>query len=45
MRRFVGDGPVLTDDRPLIEYHRSLGESQPLLDIEALRGDVSQVQP
>ncbi len=24
MRAFVGEGPLLTDDRPLLEYHRSL---------------------
>ena len=24
MRAFVGDGPILTDDHPRIEYHRSL---------------------
>jgi spermidine synthase len=45
MRAYVGDGPVLTDDRPLIEYHRSLGESPPLLDIDRLRGDVSRILP
>jgi spermidine synthase len=45
MRAFVGEGPVLTDDRPLIEYHRSLDDSRPLLDVEALRGDVSRVLP
>ena len=27
MRRFVGPGPLLTDDRPLLEYHRSLPHS------------------
>jgi spermidine synthase len=45
MRRFVGDGALLTDDRPLIENHRSLGDSPPLVDIDALRGHVSQVLP
>ena len=24
MRNFVGDGLVLTDDRPLVEFHRSI---------------------
>jgi spermidine synthase len=24
MRRYVGDGPILTDDRPLVEYYLSL---------------------
>ena len=39
MRRFVGDGPVLTDDRPLLEFHRSL-PSSPGVDVSSLRGDV-----
>jgi len=45
MRAFVGSGPLLTDDRPLLEYHRSLGTTKPLLAIEALRGDVSRILP
>jgi hypothetical protein len=24
MRAFAGDGPLLTDDRPLVEYHHWL---------------------
>jgi spermidine synthase len=43
MRRFVGDGPVLTDDRPLLEYHRSLPAGEHPLDLSALRGDVREV--
>jgi spermidine synthase len=43
MRRFVGPGPILTDDQPLLEYHRSLGGADAPLDIEPLRGDVRQV--
>lgn len=39
MRRFVGEGPVLTDDQPLLEFHRSLGSSPPV-DLSSLRGDV-----
>lgn len=40
MRAFVGEGPILTDDRPLLEYHRSLeGSGQPI-DVSALSGDV-----
>ena len=42
MRRFVGDGPVLTDDRPLLEYHRSLAADKRTLDLSALRGDVTR---
>jgi spermidine synthase len=42
MRRFVGAGPVLTDDRPLLEYHRSLpGRDRPV-DVSSLRGDVGR---
>ena len=42
MRAFVGDGPVLTDDRPLVEYHHWLPrpEDQPPLDFSRLTGDV-----
>ena len=42
MRAFVGDGPILTDDRPLVEYHHWLPrpEEQPRLDLSLLKGDV-----
>ena len=45
MRRFVGDGPLLTDDRPLVEYHHWLPrpEEQPPLDVSQLKGDVNRV--
>ena len=33
LRRFVGDGPLLTDDRPLVEYHRSLPAGDPPVDL------------
>jgi spermidine synthase len=45
MRALVGDGPLLTDDRPLVEYHHWLpppGE-QPPLDLSSLRGDVNRI--
>jgi hypothetical protein len=44
MRAFVGDGPVLTDDRPLVEYHHWLPrpEQQPPLNLSSLKGDVSR---
>jgi spermidine synthase len=44
MRAFVGDGPILTDDRPLVEYHHWLPrpEQQPPLDLSSLKGDVSR---
>ncbi len=43
MRRLVGDGPILTDDRPLVEYHRSLPANDPPIDLSNLRGDVSRI--
>jgi spermidine synthase len=44
MRSFVGEGPILTDDRPLVEYHHWLPrpEEQPPLDLSPLRGDVQR---
>ncbi len=38
MAAFVGAGPVLTDDRPLMEFFRSLPAGEPMVDIAALRG-------
>ena len=45
MRAFVGDGPILTDDRPLVEYHHRLPrpEEQPPLNLSSLKGDVTRV--
>jgi spermidine synthase len=44
MRAFIGDGPVLTDDRPLVEYHHWLPrpEEQPPLDLSSLKGDFAR---
>jgi spermidine synthase len=44
MRAFVGDGPILTDDRPLVEYHHFLPrpDDQPPLDLSLLRGDIAR---
>jgi hypothetical protein len=39
MRAFVGDGPILTDDLPLVEYFLSLPRDKSI-DIRGLRGDV-----
>jgi spermidine synthase len=43
MHAFVGDGPILTDDRPLVEYHHWLPrpEDQPPLDFSSLKGDIT----
>ncbi len=43
LRRFVGDGPVLTDDRPLVEYHRSLPANDPPVDLSGVQGDVQRL--
>ncbi len=45
MRRFVGDGPLLTDDRPLLEYHRSLPGGAPMADLTPLTGKSEEVLP
>ncbi len=42
MRAFAGTGPVLTDDRPLLEYHRSFEGSSRPVEVSMLRGDVSR---
>ena len=44
MRAFVGQGPILTDDRPLVEYHHRLPrpEEQPPLNLSSLKGDVAR---
>ena len=46
LRRLVGEGPLLTDDRPLVEYHRSLPGGDRLVDLTGVRGDVTaRVRP
>lgn len=39
LRQFVGEGPILTDDRPLVEYFLSLPRDRDP-DLRRLRGDV-----
>lgn len=45
MRALVGPGPILTDDRPLVEYHHWLPPSseQPPLDLSSVKGDVNRI--
>jgi spermidine synthase len=38
LRVFVGAGLTLTDDRPLVEYHRSLPANEPEIDLSGLEG-------
>lgn len=40
IRAFVGQGVILTDDRPLVEYHRSLPGNERAIDTSRLRDDV-----
>ena len=40
LRAFIGPGPILTDDRPLVEYFLSLPRNEPDIDLSTLRGDV-----
>lgn len=42
LRAFVGDGPLLTDDRPLAEYFLSLPRDE-YPDFSKLKGDVSRL--
>ena len=44
MKAFVGAGPVLTDDLPLVEYHRSLPGSDGPLDLKGIIGDVRELE-
>jgi spermidine synthase len=39
LRAFVGDGPILTDDKPLVEYFLSLPRDRDV-DTSTLKGDV-----
>jgi spermidine synthase len=41
IRAFVGEGPLLTDDRPLAEYFLSLPRDK-AVDLSGLKGDVRQ---
>jgi spermidine synthase len=41
LRAFVGDGPLLTDDRPLTEYFLSLPRDRDV-DLSGLKGDVQR---
>lgn len=41
LRRYLGSGPVLTDDRPLAEYFLSLPRDRQV-DLSSLTGDVDR---
>jgi hypothetical protein len=40
LRAFVGDGELLTDDRPLTEYFLALPQNDRPVDLSQVRGDV-----
>ncbi|HYN09542.1 MAG TPA: fused MFS/spermidine synthase [Vicinamibacterales bacterium] len=42
LRAFLGPGLILTDDRPLVEYHRSLPPNEPPIDTGSLRDDAQR---
>lgn len=37
LRAFVGEGPILTDDQPRVEYFLSLPANDPLIDLSPLK--------
>ena len=43
LRGFVGDGPLLTDDKPVIEYFLSLPRQAPPPDLRSLSGRFEDV--
>ena len=40
IKEFLGEGPILTDDRPLTEYFLSLPQNDRPVDMTKLQGDV-----
>jgi len=43
LRAFVGEGPILTDDQPRVEYFLSLPEHDPHIDLSSLKGDATRL--
>jgi predicted membrane-bound spermidine synthase len=43
LRAYVGDGPILTDDRPLLEYFRSLSVPLTPADLDHFSSDPSPI--
>lgn len=43
LRAYAGEGPILTDDRPMVEYFLSLPLREPAADLTRVRGDPSRV--
>jgi spermidine synthase len=45
LRSFLGDGPMLTDDQPLLEYYLSLPRDDRPLDLDRLRREPAPIDP
>ena len=43
LRAFAGQGPLLTDDRPLIEYFLSLPDDNPDANLDGVQGRFDDV--
>jgi hypothetical protein len=43
LHAFLGDGPILTDDRPLVEYFLSIPQNEPGAPIEQLGGELNEI--
>lgn len=43
LRAFLGDGPLLTDDRPLVEFYRALPAGEGLVPLAQLHGSPARV--
>lgn len=43
LRAYAGDGPILTDDRPMVEYFLSLPLGDPVADVSGVRGDPGRI--
>ena len=43
LRAFVGEGPILTDDQPRVEYFLSLPKDDPDIDLGPLKGDARRL--
>jgi spermidine synthase len=44
LQAFIGEGPVLSDDRPQLEYHQSLPFERGNIDMSGLLRDLGEIQ-
>jgi hypothetical protein len=43
LRQFIGDGPVITDDWPIVEYFLSFGRDDRKVKIDKVKGDPTTI--